>query len=494
MKLSYVYNGNKMPDEEVQTATESAVYEAIGKKILHLSEDIPGTLHVETDGYGEADFNLGKRGSFIRNGIEIPSMYVTESGNSITGLAASSYKPAYLTCINPESNNYKFYYLKPGPTGIDVTYGRIGARQGEMFGERSIAQPYPNHMYWIRYYEKLSKGYVDQSNIYLAEKVSKKRGTKPAQVPDGPSADLYNMLLRYARHVVRKTLVNEHVTKAQAKEARRIYTELCKKVQVKAFNRWLMKLIVLSPRRIGGKEEGGVQSLLARSKDDFAGIILREESLLVAMETVAGSAENKEGSAPDGSFDQFGIDVFIATPEQTEKVVSKLSDQLKPLVKTVYRIVPHEQKARFDDYLKSHKIKKVKELWHGSKNENWLSIIVNSLQLNPNAQITGKMFGQGIYFAPSSMKSWGYTSFRGTHWAGGTQNTAFMGVYATAYGKPYHPDSTVYGCWIDGSFIESKHCNCLHAQASKTNLYNDEIVYYDEAAVCLNYIVEFSAS
>ena len=64
-----------------------------------------------------------------------------------------------------------------------------------------------------------------------------------------------------------------------------------------------------------------------------------------------------------------------------------------------------------------HKNKKL--LWHGSRNENWMSIISNGLILNPNAVITGKMFGQGIYFAPKSRKSFGYTSYDGSYWARG---------------------------------------------------------------------------
>ena len=64
--------------------------------------------------------------------------------------------------------------------------------------------------------------------------------------------------------------------------------------------------------------------------------------------------------------------------------------------------------------MKKEDIHQVKQLWHGSRNENWFSILENGLQLNPNAIITGKMFGKGIYFAPSSNKSWNYTSYRGT--------------------------------------------------------------------------------
>ena len=58
----------------------------------------------------------------------------------------------------------------------------------------------------------------------------------------------------------------------------------------------------------------------------------------------------------------------------------------------------------------------------------------------PDAIITGKMFGNGVYFAPSSMKSWNYTSYRGTSWANGDADVAFMGLYATAYGTPKDVD------------------------------------------------------
>ena len=38
--------------------------------------------------------------------------------------------------------------------------------------------------------------------------------------------------------------------------------------------------------------------------------------------------------------------------------------------------------------------------------------------------------------------------------------------------------------------IEQNGSNCLHAHAG-TSLRNDEIIFYDEAACVLNYIVEF---
>jgi poly [ADP-ribose] polymerase len=163
---------------------------------------------------------------------------------------------------------------------------------------------------------------------------------------------------------------------------------------------------------------------------------------------------------------------------------------LKSKVKTIYRVVPKKQKVRFNEYLAKNNIRTVKELWHGSRNENWLSIILNGLLLNPNAQITGKMFGNGIYFANSSDKSYGYTD--GGRWNNGYSNTKFMGLYAVAYGNPLK--------WTNGSHffdkteVKSRNCDCVHAlgQANGGNILRaDEIVFYDENAMLLNYIVEF---
>ena len=51
---------------------------------------------------------------------------------------------------------------------------------------------------------------------------------------------------------------------------------------------------------------------------------------------------------------------------------------------------------RFEKHIKESDFSNTKLLWHGSRNENWMSIISNGLLLNPNAVITGKMFGKRI--------------------------------------------------------------------------------------------------
>lgn len=463
---------------------ESDVWKEVGKILPNIS--VPN--HITVCYNGEcAELEVGKRGTFIKNGVVKPSMYVKEEYNNID-LIESTYTDAYLTCVNPESNNYKFYWLKPGIDGIDATYGRIGSERGAAFGVKDLQIPYEPYLYWIRYYEKLSKGYVDMTDIYLAKDKKKKKKAKKEVTNTNlnyteASVTLYKLLKSYARHVVEENLVNSNVTEKQVKEVRKLINTLGQRKTVKGFNNVLSKILQLSPRKARF-----IGMMYALSEKDFADIIIREDNLCTAMEALI---DREDAITTDKEcFEKFGIEVYAATDKQIEEVKRHLADGLELKVKNVYRVINKAHKRRFDKYLKDNHIKAVKQLWHGSINENWLSIIQNGLQLNPNARITGKMFGYGIYFAPRARKSFGYTSCNGSYWARGNSSRGFMGLYATAYGTPYMVTSSGHYTQSD---LNALKCNCVHATPQNTGLCNEEIVYYSESAMLLNYIVEFEA-
>ena len=484
MLLDINYNDKRI-SKEVEN-TENSIWKAIGEELLNV-DSFPTIMTVCCES-GNATLNISKRGTYKENGIEKPSMFVKNVVNDINVPPSYNYKEAYLTCIHPESNNYKFYHLIPksNENEVDVIYGRIGVndRPGS---ERRINIPYESYLYWIRYYEKLSKGYIDQSDIYLGEEqtVSKEKDevkTNDDATTDTASTELFALLKQLTVEKVKNTFCYR-VTPKQVEKSKELVQKLYQCSDVKSFNEVLLKLMTISPRHITYVEGELADKFL--SSFTFKNIITREEDLIDAM---AGSLLAPKDTTNKTKFDQFGTEVYIATEKQKEQVMSRLSDRLKPKVKQVYRVINHEQKCNFDNYVAEHNIQNIKQLWHGSRNCNWLSIIVNGLLLKPNAQITGKMFGDGIYFAPSSMKSWNYTSFQGTYWAKGQSDIAIMGLYATAYGNPCNPTSASK---YTQSELNSKGYDCVHAKAG-TFLRNDEIVYYDEHAMLLQYIVEFS--
>lgn len=404
----------------------------------------------------------------------------------------------YLVMVNPEYNNYKFYQLEDAGTQVLATYGRIGATSNEMFGERT--HYYPKNMYYVKLMEKLAKGYKDMTDVYITKDkqeqscpvASEEKSVEPKNTA---SITLYNLLLKYARHIVQESCISSKVTNAMVTATSELLQQLYAidvgdindpEVAVHAteeFNQILLQLLCYSPRRVAN-----VEDLLAASPSDFAEILAREDNLLQAMRVLVNK-NNAAVCTKQNDFERYKIKVHYATDKQKSEVLGHLNDSLKPKVKNVYRVIHPEHKARFNQYLKNNNIKKVKQLWHGSRNENWLSIIDNGLLLNPNAVITGKMFGNGIYFAPSAQKSWGYTSAYNSRWANGSSDTCFMGLYAVAYGTPLNVNSAYS---YTQNYLKTQNANCVHAHAGP-HLLNDEIVFYDESAILLNYIVEFSA-
>ena len=457
-------------------------WEKVGEAMLKCN--VPCTIKHSSE-YGEGEIKVIARQTYTgEDAHDYPSPHISSEYNNVYGLTPVM-PPAetMLKCINSDysmdtgkqANMYKFYQIFSDPDGLRCVYGRIAQEEGQPFGKRTVGKKYDPHLFWLLYNEKIRKRYIDTTSIDVANSYSAKPAKSTSHpAKETPASKLYNKLLKYSRHVVRETLVNEHVTEAQVKECRKILRELGERKTVRGFNKQLKKLLLISPRKARY-----ISTMMADDVSDFPSIIEREEDLIMAME---GCMVRE---------DPFGdIEVYEATAKQKKKVIDKLSDQLKGKVKAVYRVIPRKQKGRFDSYLNKNHLSSsdVKELWHGSRNENWLSIIINSLMLNPNAQITGKMFGNGIYFAPSSTKSWGYTSYYGTYWANGNQNTAFMGLYATAYGKPYMVHSSGYYSEADLKRVGK---NCVHATPNNTGLRNDEIIFYNESAMLLNYIVEF---
>lgn len=469
MKVTYEKNGEK------DIFNVNNFYLEIAQKLKE-EKDLPVDVLITTYD-GSVEYSIRKRSG---------SQFIVELSNTLPdSYLDRNISDKFLTCINPEKNAYKFYKLSVVGNDVKASYGRMGVSKGELFGERSFM--YDLSMFWIKYYEKIGKGYIDHSDVYLNNKkpdeTIKNSENKAKMKENTPSFELYNKLYSFAKNAVKQAKISVPVTNAIIKESHKLLDNMRKAKTLEEFNTLLLNLMAILQRPVRTGDGRGVKEMMASTKDDFSKIILREKDLISAME---GSSQEYVNM---NDFSYLNIEVFEANEKQKKQVLSHLSDKLKPKVKKIYRVIPKRQQKIFDDYLKSNHIEVVKQLWHGSRNQNWMSIVQNSLLLNPDAIITGKMYGNGIYFALSSMKSWNYTSYRGTSWASGDSDTAFMGLYAVAYGKPYDLNNWSYMADYKND-VKKAQCNCLHAHAGNI-LRNDEIVLYDEAAVVLNYIVEF---
>ncbi len=493
MELHVNFRSDDGLEQYVCEDNESSFYRMIGERLIGLS--VPNTITVTVDEYPgkEIVYDVKERGTFRRGGVDYPSMYVAEETDTVFEELEPSYdyRHVFLTCINPESNNYKYYEIIPsGEDFFTVSYGRMSEDLLTFSPSgRTTQDPYESRMYWIRYYEKLSKGYTDNSDIYIAGRGNRTLRRKKEAVENSAENaksledKLYYALLEYSKKVVRDNVLITKMTSAQLERYNALYYELCDTRDLVAFNNKLLELYAIVPRKIGQVSSAMANNMAAR-KD----ILERENTLLQSINAVFGNKpDGEEPATASNPFRSMDIELYAATYEQREHVMAHLYEDLKPKVRNIYRVIPTKQKERFEQYLKDNDITVVKELWHGSRNENWLSIIEKGLLLYPDAVITGKMFGDGIYFASDIYKSLNYTSLSGSYWARGTASVGYMGLFATAYGDPL---KVQYARAYTEDELKQQGKNCVHAERG-LSLRNDEVVFYNEDAVLLNYIVEF---
>jgi len=161
--------------------------------------------------------------------------------------------------------------------------------------------------------------------------------------------------------------------------------------------------------------------------------------------------------------------------------------------KRAYTVVNIRTQRDFDQHIAQTKQKKVELFWHGSRNENWLSIMKTGLVLRPaNAIITGKMFGYGLYFADRFQKSLNYTSFHGSYWTNGSSNKGFLALYDVHVGKQLkikNHQSWCYELNRDELKKRGKDYDSLFAKGG-ADLLNNEYIIYNHSQCTIRYLIE----
>jgi poly [ADP-ribose] polymerase 2/3/4 len=165
----------------------------------------------------------------------------------------------------------------------------------------------------------------------------------------------------------------------------------------------------------------------------------------------------------------------------------------KAKFKRAFEVVNHRNQHNFNGFLTKTKNSTTKLFWHGSRNENWLSILKTGLILRPaNAVITGKMFGYGLYFADKCRKSLNYTSITGSYWAGGNASKAYLAIYEVHTGN--HLKITKHDTWctqLNETRLKERgvQYDSIFAQGGY-DLLNNEYIVYNENQCTIKYLVE----
>ena len=398
------------------------------------------------------------------------------------------YTPRHLVMVTAGANNNKYYDMKPQGDMWVATYGRIGSG--------SQTRTYSKREWDKKYNEKIRKGYIDQTDL-IQDLISTEKPTQSEykEIDNAKIEAIVERLQAMAKKAISEnyTVSSNKVTQAMIDEAQNIITGLLNITDVKIFNDELLKLFATIPRKMSS-----VSSYIARDNGEFNKIISREQDLLDIMKGQVVQKqvveETKETKPINDStiLEPLGLEFEECSKADIATIKVALGSCSDKFHKA-RKVKNLRTQKRFDDFIKENNIKDVRLLFHGSRNENWWSIINSGLRLCPtNAVITGKMFGYGIYYAPKARKSLGYTSLSGSYWARGSSSSGFMALMDVAYGKPYDVysfDSKYYNFNYEALQKNCPGANCLHAHEGNM-LRNDEIIVYKEEQCTIKYLVE----
>lgn len=409
-------------------------------------------------------------------------------------------KPVRLIMITTANNNKYYNMFDNGDGTFTVKYGRVGA--SEQTRSYSISQ-------WNKKYnEKINKGYQDVTNLQedLIEKEEKKKDNTYREIQNKVISELVDKLQSLARATVSENykVKANAVTQKMVDTAQELLDSLVDfKGTVDEFNEQLIKLFTIIPRKMGN-----VNEYLIRDIDDIQHKIIEEADIL---DTMRGqvyvkdlSNKDEENDIPQNDMtilEALGLEIEEVTDSEVNMIKNLMGQNSDKFVKA-YKAKHIVSNKKFEEYKKEKNITNTELLWHGSRNRNWFSIMSQSLKIRPAGVATnGSLFGsEGIYFANNVMKSRNYCGLRGSYWVSGNDDTGYVALFETAYGdNPYdvYSFSSEYYNMNEKRLNEKKKgATCLHAHAgtkldgSWSQLVNDEIIFYNENAVTIRYLVE----
>ena len=416
-----------------------------------------------------------------------------------------SYSPKYLVCVTANNNN-KFYRMIPDPDqqGFTVEYGRIGAPSFQ-------TRHYPIDDWYSKLDNKLRKGYVDQTDLVkdAVQATTGEDGFKA--IADKDVNELVKALRKYANDTIKAnyTISQNAVTQEMLDKAKEIIDELNGLVSSNdryMFDNTLIKLFKTIPRKMNK-----VQEYLSQANDpkEFAKIVDREQKLYdvllanfqtqqASLAANASNATQQQTNPTETILDKLGLECQLVTDQAKIDEIKNHLGQVASKFKKAFVVVNKKTQDKYVSFMQQFPNCKTKLFFHGSKNENFWSILKNGLLLNPKAAVTGKMLGVGIYGASKAIKSLNYTSLRGSYWSGGTSNVGYIAIFAFAidpkncYNVTTSSEiSTCHGMTWDK--LQKIQPGATYVFAHKgPYLKEDEVCIYKEDQCTIRYLVELT--
>jgi poly [ADP-ribose] polymerase len=391
-------------------------------------------------------------------------------------------------------NNNKYYEMQENANDtFTVTYGRVGAT--------ATKQDYPIREWDKKYREKVNKGYKDQTHLFAEGEPE----IEFADIAESMVQTLINELMRYSKKSISNnyTVTADQVTRKQVSEAQRLLDALVGQVilgmDIKGFNKFLLDLYQVIPRRMANVNDYLIKTASTQAEVEHINQMLSQEQ--TTLDVMRGQVEvnerkkeiSEEKQEKINILEAMGLEISEVKDKATIVMIKKLMQDNAAKFVRAFQVINIRTQKVFDKWMTEKPNKKTELFWHGSRNENWISIMENGLVLRPaNAVITGKMFGYGLYFADKFAKSLNYSSLQGSYWTAGTDKKGFLALYDVHVGNQFHiknHQSWCYELTEENLKKKGKDYDSLFAEGG-ADLRNNEYIVYNQAQCTIHYLVE----
>lgn len=388
-------------------------------------------------------------------------------------------KQCQLVMVTSENNN-KFYNMVENGNVIDVTYGRVGCKETHC--------TYPISKWDSLKNSKIKKGYKEVTNYKTEVKKSVINEIKNDEVKD-----IVTILLNKARTSIAENYLVSYtdVTQKQIDEAQNVLNSVLeyrtKYVSVAELNNRLLNLYTIVPRKMKRVQENLLSTFDTTKLKE---IIKNEQELL---DTMATQVSQNVDSTDKNILEVAGLEMKPVTKTEEKIIKQKLGNNKSQYIRA-FKVVNKKTQEAFDKCLQESQNKQTDLYWHGSRTENWWSILSTGLMIRPSGAVyTGSMFGDSIYFANKAQKSIGYTSLSSSYWAKGNDKKAYLALFEVNIGNQKHIYEHTSSCYnLCYTQIQKQGFDSVFAHAGKS-LKNDEIMVYRPEQCTVKYLVEISS-
>ena len=420
-----------------------------------------------------------------------------------------------LLCTFSENNNNKFYLMEELDDGrFMATYGRIGDEEISRESLSGLHKPkyYPMSKWDSTYKSKTKSSKKPKPYEDVTDLMVKVESGEFAKIDNTNISKIMELLNKYSYDKIVETYSSTFasITQKRVDKAEELLNKLSLELSNNNLNTSELNSILDSyyttiPRKMKNTKDHCFKDL---SKDDnkkIAKELLENEfdtlnNLKTQLSLTQTIDDDKESNRKHTILDILGIEVRECTNDELSTIKKlminhkpngrKDSDDSNRLVEA-YAVVNKKTQHQFDKWVKAATNKNIKLMWHGSRNENWISILKTGLQLNPSkAKISGKMFGHGTYFADNFRKSANYSSVRGSYWTKGTSKDGFLALYDVHVGKQLHIKHHNSSCYsLSQQILQHKgNYDSVFAQGG-ADLRNNEFIVYNENQTTIKFIV-----